>query len=181
MHEIARHIIHSSETLADAIEAVTSLIQEHEIFCQENPSSQADVVLQSRQTRKTFRSQLTLFKCLHLRCTALEKRLENETRLAFNTVAQYNSQIAVRIGEATQVDSRAMKTISVLGLVFLPGTFICALFSTSFFNFSPASDTEPQHWTVSEKFWVYWVVAIPVTLVTVACWLAWQRANKRSL
>jgi Mg2+ and Co2+ transporter CorA len=44
---------------------------------------------------------------------------------AFNSVAQYNSRIAVRISEANQVDSAAMKTISVLGLVFLPGTFVC--------------------------------------------------------
>ena len=47
------------------------------------------------------------------------------TSQAFNTVAQHDSRIAVQIGKATQVDSAAMKTISVLGLVFLPGTFIC--------------------------------------------------------
>lgn len=44
---------------------------------------------------------------------------------AFNIVAQYESGIAVGIGEATRVDSAAMKTISLLGLIFLPGTFIC--------------------------------------------------------
>jgi ABC-type multidrug transport system fused ATPase/permease subunit len=43
---------------------------------------------------------------------------------AFHTVAQYDSGTAVVIGKATQVDSAAMKTISVLGLAFLPGTFI---------------------------------------------------------
>jgi hypothetical protein len=110
---------------------------------------------------------------------------------AFNLVAQIDSRITVRIGEATQADSATMKTISFLGLVFLPGTFICvcaypslllrrsnkfeAIFSTSFFNFSPGSDTEPQHWRVSEKFWIYWAVAIPVTVATVACWFFWQR------
>jgi hypothetical protein len=45
-------------------------------------------------------------------------------RQTFNTVAQHDSHIGVRIGEATQVDSAAMKTISVLGLVFLPATFV---------------------------------------------------------
>jgi hypothetical protein len=44
---------------------------------------------------------------------------------AFNVVAQQDSRIAVRIADATQVDSAAMKTIATLGLVFLPGTFIC--------------------------------------------------------
>lgn len=111
---------------------------------------------------------------------------------AFNTVAQNDSRISVLIAKATQTDSAAMKTISVLGLTFLPGTFVCvrcatllesflamadmfqALFSTSFFNFSPGSSTEPQHWTISEKFWIYWAVAIPVTIATVAFWFRWQ-------
>ncbi|KAF8850701.1 hypothetical protein BDZ45DRAFT_186193 [Acephala macrosclerotiorum] len=181
MHELARHTIHSSETLAMAIETIASLIQEHEIFFEENASLPLSSIILSKQTRRGFRSQVTLLKCLQLRSKALEERLRNETNLAFNTVAQHDSRIAVQIGEATQVDSAAMKTISVLGLAFLPGTFICALFSTSFFNFSPGSSTEPQHWTVSEKFWIYWVVAIPVTALTVACWASWQRSCKGPL
>ena len=112
-------------------------------------------------------------------------------RQAFNIVAQHNSRTTVRIGEATQVDSAAMKTVSVLGLLFLPGTFISvsdgssygrlcstdvfqAVFSTSFFNFSPGNSTDPQHWTVSENFWIYWAVAIPATVVTVFIWVLWQ-------
>lgn len=47
--------------------------------------------------------------------------MDNE---AFNTVAQYDSGIVVRIGKAAQKDSAAMKTIALLNLVFLPGTFI---------------------------------------------------------
>jgi hypothetical protein len=31
----------------------------------------------------------------------------------------------MRIADATQVDSAAMKTIAMLGLLFLPGTFVC--------------------------------------------------------
>jgi len=90
-------------------------------------------------------------------------------------VAQNDSHIAARIREATKTDSATMKTISTLGLLFLPGTFICAIFSTSFFNFSPGSRTEPQHWTVSEKFWIYWAVTIPLTITTSLFWYYWQR------
>ncbi|KAG9229423.1 hypothetical protein BJ875DRAFT_387386, partial [Amylocarpus encephaloides] len=67
----------------------------------------------------------------------------------------HDSRVTVLIGEATQGDSAAMKTVSFLGLTFLPGTFIYALFSTSFFNFSPTTDTEPQRWTISDRFWIY--------------------------
>jgi phosphate/sulfate permease len=50
-----------------------------------------------------------------------------------------------------------------------------AIFSMSFFNFTPKSNNEPGRWTMSEKFWVYWVVAVPLTAIAVGCWLAWQR------
>ncbi|TVY26089.1 hypothetical protein LHYA1_G004280 [Lachnellula hyalina] len=176
MHEIARHVLHSSETIAMAIETMTDITQEHKLFYKENESLSPATRVASRQTSMAFRSQVSILKCLSLRSKALEERLKNEINLvAFNTVAQHDSRIAVRIGESTQVDSASMKTISILGLVFLPGTFICALFSTSFFNFSPATSTEPQHWRVSEQFWVYWAVALPLTLVTVAGVLFWQR------
>lgn len=138
MHELARHTIHSSETLAIAVETMAGLVQEHEIFFEENSSLPTRSTTISRQTRRVFRSQVVLFKCLHLRSKALEERLRNEINLvvsytpnrkdytddtqAFNTVAQHDSRITVDIGKATQIDSAAMRTISVLGLAFLPGT-----------------------------------------------------------
>ncbi|KAG9244569.1 hypothetical protein BJ878DRAFT_505644 [Calycina marina] len=51
---------------------------------------------------------------------------------AFNLVAQYQFRSAVEISMNTATDSAAMKATSVLGLVFLPGTFISLLFSTTF-------------------------------------------------
>lgn len=45
----------------------------------------------------------------------------------------------------------------------------------SFFNFTPATSDKAQAWTVSDKFWVYWIFAVPVTAGTVAVWFWWQR------
>ncbi|KAA8572309.1 hypothetical protein EYC84_002934 [Monilinia fructicola] len=39
---------------------------------------------------------------------------------------QYDSRISVRLSKAMQMDSFSMRTIAVLGLLFLPGTFICS-------------------------------------------------------
>jgi hypothetical protein len=57
---------------------------------------------------------------------------------AFNLVAQYDSRSAVQISTNTATDSAAMKTISVLGLVFLPGTFICVCPSLPFYSLNEA-------------------------------------------
>lgn len=88
---------------------------------------------------------------LRSRSASNNERLLNETNLAFNTVAQYDSRIGVEIGRAAQTDGSAMKTIAILTITFFPATFISAVFSMSFFNYNP----ESSEWTVSEKFWVY--------------------------
>lgn len=41
----------------------------------------------------------------------------------------------------------------------------------SFFNYNPGSN----EWTVSKKFWVYWVVAIPTTCITALLWSFWHK------
>jgi len=51
-----------------------------------------------------------------------------------------------------------------------------ALFSMSFFNFTPGTG----EWTVSGDMWVYWVIAIPLTVATVGTWfwwLGWRRVK----
>lgn len=45
----------------------------------------------------------------------------------------------------------------------------------TFFDYSPGSSTQPEAWVVSKKIWIYFLVAIPLTILTVAAWFLWQR------
>jgi hypothetical protein len=94
MHEIARHAIHSSETLAMAIETVGSMIQEHEIFFDENSSLSQESTILSKQTTRTLRSHITMLKCLNMRSKALEERLRNEINLVVSKVLLYDNNNA---------------------------------------------------------------------------------------
>lgn len=52
--------------------------------------------------------------------------------------ARLNLEIAGeqrRIAHASKRDSTAMKTLSLLGALFLPGTYLASVFGMSFFNF----------------------------------------------
>jgi hypothetical protein len=50
----------------------------------------------------------------------------------------------------------------------------------SFFNFTPGNGTQKERWTVSKKFWLYWVITLPLTALTIATWSVWQnRKGKR--
>jgi len=52
-----------------------------------------------------------------------------------------------------------MKTIAVLTMVFLPATFLSALFSMPSLG-----------WDGPEKFKLYWACVIPLTVVTFILW-----------
>lgn len=48
----------------------------------------------------------------------------------------------------------------------------------SFFHHFPGAGDQAEQWTVSPKFWLYWVVTIPVTLLTIGSWLLFTRKHR---
>jgi Mg2+ and Co2+ transporter CorA len=166
LHEISRHAIHVSETLDLNVKSVRMILTRHEkLILQGQAGSSANNI---HDLLLFYEQMLT---SLRHRSESNKQRLVNEIQLAFNTVAQYDSRLSLKIGQAAQVDSRAMKTIAFVTLTFLPATFISAVFSMSFFDYDAGSDV----WAVSNKFWWYWVVVIPITALTFLCWHLWWR------
>jgi hypothetical protein len=113
---------------------------------------------------------------------------------AFHANSQHDTSIASKIALTSQRDGQTTKGISILGMLFLPGTYISvrslrgitsctcaddpqALFSMSFFHFAPGAEGEAEQWTVSPQFWLYWVVTIPATALTVCIWFLFQRRH----
>ncbi|KAK5738257.1 hypothetical protein LTR17_006134 [Elasticomyces elasticus] len=117
-----------------------------------------------------------LTSLLH-RSQSLEKRLQNEINLAIHLDAQHNGHVTSHIAELAQRDGEITKGISVLGMVFLPGTFVSAIFSMSFFDFPGPGQS--QRLVLSSQFWLYWAIALPLTVLTLATWHLWQRDSVR--
>ncbi|KAI1496085.1 hypothetical protein F5X99DRAFT_401464 [Biscogniauxia marginata] len=85
---------------------------------------------------------------------------QRESRLSLRIAAQQH-----RLADASKRDSSSMKTLTFLGSIFLPGTFVSSLFSMSFFDFSG-----DRPGTVSRSLWVYFVITVPLTIVIVGFW-----------
>lgn len=64
--------------------------------------------------------------------------------------ARLNTELAA----AARKDSSAMRSIAMMTMAFLPGTFFAALF---------AVPSMPD--VVQMKFWVYWVCTLPTTII----------------
>ncbi|KAG2012665.1 hypothetical protein GB937_007014 [Aspergillus fischeri] len=158
LHDIARHIFHANETLAVATHTMQSLIDEqarfraeHPVLINKNRGSWIHTAQRAHFVAKQLHSLLT-------RSQSLSERLRNEINLAFNLVSQK--------------DGAMMKTVAVVSMLYLPGTFISGLFGTNFFNLS--NDGGAKSWIMSGNFWLYWVITLPLTLATVLVWASWH-------
>ncbi|KAF7177988.1 hypothetical protein CNMCM7691_006628 [Aspergillus felis] len=158
LHDIARHIFHANETLEVAIHTLQSLIDEqarfraeYETLTDKNRGGWIHTAQRAHYVAKQLHSLLT-------RSKSLSERLRNEINLAFNLVSQK--------------DSAMMRTVAIVSMVYLPGTFISGLFGTNFFNLS--SNDGVKLWIMSGNFWLYWVITLPLTLATVLVWASWH-------
>ncbi|KAJ5085299.1 hypothetical protein N7532_010070, partial [Penicillium argentinense] len=175
LHDIARHAIHVTESLDVAVQTLEQILRQHQCYTgsiagipsQQHPNIPTDI-----QSQLGF-SQSCLNSLRH-RSISNEKRLQNEIQLAFNTVAQHDASVTVKISQAMMSDNTALKTLAFVTFIFLPPTFISSIFSMAFFDFSPDSG-----FTVSKDMWIYWAFAIPTTLLTGVMWQYWHKFAPR--
>ena len=86
-------------------------------------------------------------------------RLDN---LAMKAIAADSHVVAL----ASLRDSAEMRSISIVTMLFLPGTFVATLFSTSFFNFQPNRGNP----VVSRWIWIYVLVTVVLTGAIQGAW-----------
>ncbi|KAK6507842.1 hypothetical protein TWF481_006264 [Arthrobotrys musiformis] len=121
--------------------------------------------------------KLSIVKSLEARAKANQARINSEITLAISSVAQRDSRVQAKIGRvqtriskaqaeighAAQNDSNTMVKIAAVTMLFLPPSFVSAIFSTTFFEFTP-----PEGDKVSKDFWIFWAISIPLTIVVFA-------------
>lgn len=156
LHRHARHLVEVETVATETMERLVA--KQQEIFgALQGPLTET----YRHQAIDTLGFQLQIMKSLKWRVQASSERLDGEMNLLYNMLASMDSQV--------------MKSITLLTMIFLPATFICALFSTTFFSFDVKS------WKVSNQFWIYWAVVVPLTLVVVFMWWIWLGGSYRSI
>ncbi|KAH7632153.1 hypothetical protein B0T09DRAFT_382231 [Sordaria sp. MPI-SDFR-AT-0083] len=130
------------------------------------------------------------------------ERLSIQRAALYNIIAQKESKLGLqmavdqrKLAHAAKRDATSMKSISLLGAIFLPATLLASVFSMTFFNFqdqdsdfSPAGDDSAAASsggdsaavtrTVSPSIWVYFAITIPITLIIVVTWFLWDKKRE---
>ncbi|KAL9088172.1 MAG: hypothetical protein Q9165_006299 [Trypethelium subeluteriae] len=109
-------------------------------------------------TEDAFEHKAMLFKSLNFQVQGMEKKMRNMANLAFNLVTQQSNTAVID-------DSRSMRTIATVTLIFLPFAAVAAMFSTPFFTNTPNTSV----W-VSPDFGTFWAIVVPLTAVVLLCW-----------
>ncbi len=136
---MSRHAIHAAETLEATIDTVKGIQQRqttvHQILCSNLGETYTE------QARDYVQFQISLLKNLKLRSDSNQERLKNEISLVrsccgqqltpeVSVINELNTQhlTLTEMGQAfnnlARQDNHIMKSISLLGMVFLPPTFI---------------------------------------------------------
>lgn len=98
-----------------------------------------------------------------------------------SVITQSDAEYTAAIAIDGKRDSIAMRTISILGIVYLPATFVATLFSMDMFSWPGTSNksNETSSLVASPSIWIYWVVAVPLTVITILIWVVWARKENQ--
>ena len=187
LHDLARHAIHVSETLDLAALILHSMAESQRTFGTRTASSSEVELDNAREGRSEIlkaahrdqkvRARLRFFqdaiKALRLRSNANKDRLDNEMHYSSNVVAQGIARASYEIQNAVQLDSSIMRIVTLATAAFIPMTFIATVFGMQFFAYSVEKDT----WKTSNKFWIFPITAIPLTVVMALALYQYYRVN----
>ncbi|KAL8971540.1 MAG: hypothetical protein Q9197_003223 [Variospora fuerteventurae] len=87
------------------------------------------------------------------------------------------ADLTARIAFDTQKDSSSMITMAAVTMVFLPGTFVSAIFSMAFFNAGTDAGGRATL-EVSPLWWYFPTIAIPLTILVFSVWDVWRRKRQ---
>lgn len=120
---------------------------------------------------------------LLLEITCNQKIADGQLQIVYSLIAQHDNKenlrmatLSTQIAAITKEDSFAMRTIAVMTITFLPATALSSLFSMGMFDWrAHGGDT-----VVSSRFWIYWAIAVPLTLSVLGLWLIYVRRHKKN-
>ncbi|KEY72015.1 hypothetical protein S7711_00034 [Stachybotrys chartarum IBT 7711] len=115
------------------------------------------------------------------------RRVQVQIDALFHLVTETDSLANLQLSKSTKDlaffsyrDASSMKTLAVVTMLFLPGSFVSALFSTNCFEWDNVDlRSSSIGVNVTPQFGLYWVVTIPLTLLTFVAYFIWLWVQKR--
>ncbi|KAK4456470.1 hypothetical protein QBC42DRAFT_281220 [Cladorrhinum samala] len=150
-----------------SLETAISILESH--FGRDHEQDSRDALFNSFQSRQCLQAILHRSAYTFGMQEILLKRVSVYLQVVQNFMQQ-------EITRETKRDSSAMKSLSLLTMVFLPATAVATIMAP----FTKISDDDDKLRLITGQFWKFWAVAGPITLVVLITWATWiQRIQVR--
>lgn len=166
LHILQAHLLHYQSLLHNFEVSVQFIAKTH------NPAMDSSDVSdeQRKESKELMKTEsenlLSEIDRLERRRTMLSNRLKNVMDLAFATVNIEDSSETRKLTETTVRDSAAMKQISYLTMIFLPGSLIASVFGMNVTEFNQGARQTLAHYVEATISLTLLTVYIVVTLQT---------------
>ncbi|KAM7213680.1 hypothetical protein V8F06_010938 [Rhypophila decipiens] len=180
-----------SRTLVDYIRAVKrQLVKQNDVVGKRasNQKQQQEIELleglieTGQQMRQRIKDIMDEYDDKTDECKKMAQNLSLAMQTGWNQIARQDSMTSTKISQInTEIaweakrEGAQMRSIAVLGMIYLPLSCVASVFSTSLFNWNP---TEGET-VVSSYIWILAVLAVGMTLLTVLAWHLWTRREKK--
>ncbi|KAI5923242.1 hypothetical protein F4810DRAFT_669491 [Camillea tinctor] len=108
----------------------------------------------------------------------LQERVKSQSSVVYALMTHQDARTSMRLAqaskdlaEAAKKDTSSMKTIAVMTMLFLPGTYFAALWAVPSLQWGQPGDV------IQGNFWVYWAFTLPCTVAVFAVWLGLHRGK----
>jgi len=141
--------------------------------------------------RKEAQSYKTQSLYLHKRCQSTAQSVLDSLNLGHQQLAQSQSRNTLVMARSAREDSVAIRAITLVTSLYLPFSFVAvslapqwlvglklSILQTMFGMNLVDFDSHSHDLLVSNQFWLYFVISIPLTVATLVCW-RWKMHSYR--
>ncbi|MCJ1355916.1 MAG: hypothetical protein MMC33_005909 [Icmadophila ericetorum] len=90
-------------------------------------------------------------------CFAMANQRDTEINLKMAAESTQMARISYQ-------DNKSLQVIQTMSMLFLPSSLVSGIFGMAFFNTSPAADGRQALFSVSGNWWLFFAVAVPLTV-----------------
>ncbi|KAJ3548043.1 hypothetical protein NMY22_g1423 [Coprinellus aureogranulatus] len=179
LHMLSYNLIIIGSQISDSMENLTFLLDLYKAL----GGSKNPEMMEYTSVSHSLSFLLSQAGIRERRLSSYTERTHNVINLIYHLSSQSTAEATGRIAIETQRDSSSMITMAALTMLFLPSTFIAALFSMDFFapvQESSLSGTDNSGNTSARvMWWLYPAISIPLTALVFGVWMFWRSRRMR--
>ncbi|KAJ8117088.1 hypothetical protein OPT61_g1628 [Boeremia exigua] len=140
----------------------------------DNRDSRVEIHNSLEELRKEAMSYRNRGVYLQKRAQLTAQSVLDSLNLGFQQLAKGQSQNTFQMARSAREDSVAIRAITLVTSFYLPFSFVATMFGMNLVDF----DSESRNLLVSNQLWLYFIISVPLTVMTLACW-RWRMQSYR--